>query len=74
MTFQIKYANHSVKARKLLLEKKLASADALATMSDSEVEDKINEFFTCYWSDPDWLCIEQKKMAEFNRLATWIER
>lgn len=74
MTFEIKYANHSVRARHLLLDKKLASADALATMSDREVEDKINEFFTCYWSEPDWLCVEKTKIAEFNELAAWIER
>lgn len=74
MTFEIKYANHSAQARRLLLDRNLAPANALAVMSDRDVEDQINKHFTCYWSDPDWLCIEKAKMPEFNKIATWIER
>ena len=72
--FRIKFTGHERMARQLLLKKGLKTAEELALMASHEVEQAINAEFEAVDCGEDWLLIPRDKMAEFNAIATWIER
>ena len=74
MDFEIKYTGHEVRARKLLLQQKLKTAEELALMATHEVEQAINAEFEAIDTGEDWLLVPRDKLAEFNGIIKWIER
>ncbi len=74
MAFEIKYTGHEVRARKLLLQQKLKTAEELALMATHEVEQAINAEFEAIDAGEDWLLVPRDKLAEFNSIIKWIER
>lgn len=72
--FHIKYTGHETRARKLLLKKGLKTAEELAVMSASEVEQVINAEFEAAECGEDWLLVPRDKWPDFQALVTWIER
>lgn len=72
--FNIKYAGQERVARKLLLKSGLKTADELAVMNLSEVEQAINAEYEAVECGEDWLLVPKGKWAEFRALVTWIGR
>lgn len=74
MKFEITCIGHEKKARMLLLQEKLRTADELATMTEYEIEEAINAKFECYKVEDDWLLVPLDKVHSFNAMIRWIER
>lgn len=74
MGFEIYYLGHEKNARKLLLKDNLATIEELATMTSSDVVEKINKNYISYQIREDWLLIPKEKEEEFNQIVKTIYR
>lgn len=72
--FEANYRGHEARARKLLLEKGLKTAEELALMDTVAVEQAINAEYEAYPSGEDWLLIPKDRHPDFCGIAVWIGR
>lgn len=72
--FEILYTGHENRARKLILQNGIKTAEELAMMTGREVEQTINANFEAVKAGQDWILIPRDKLSDFNSMVTWIER
>lgn len=73
-SFKSYFQGHDVKARNLI--RKYVSLDKLATMTDLDVQNTINEYFVSIYIDDKetWMLIPKNKITEFEQNVTLIRR
>lgn len=72
--FGFTYTGHERNARRIILERKLATAEELSVMSNAEVASIIDENFTAYRLHEDWLLVPKELEKEFNKIVVWCCR